>query len=162
MLLLGGAPAAQDQPDLSGRWRLVQPSASQLAEETLSVSAADELFVAHSFRDIIITHAPQGGTAPTHPEAGIFQYGAGSFIDALPGTKTVVRGQWGVTHIGTQLMISRTTIYPPDERGEQRPVARGSMWRLEGDDRLVVEFGEERAGERPKIAMRVYARIPWR
>jgi hypothetical protein len=28
------------------------------------------------------------------------------------------------------------------------------MWRLETPNRLVIEFGEERAGERPKIATR--------
>ncbi|HUP38527.1 MAG TPA: hypothetical protein VM115_00295 [Vicinamibacterales bacterium] len=58
-------------------------------------------------------------------------------------------------------MISLTTIYPPDERGDRSMVARGSFWWLDGDDRLVIEIGEAGAGERPKIATRVYARVPW-
>jgi hypothetical protein len=52
-------------------------------------------------------------------------------------------------------------IYPPDQSGVSVTIARGSMWRREGDDKLVIEFGEERPGERPKIATRVYTRLPW-
>jgi len=33
------------------------------------------------------------------------------------------------------------------------------MWRLEAPNRLVIEFGEERAAERPTIARRTYVKV---
>jgi hypothetical protein len=33
------------------------------------------------------------------------------------------------------------------------------MWRLETPNRLVIEFREEREGERPKIVTRVYVKL---
>ena len=157
-LLIVAALSAQDSRDLSGHWGLVQPTASQLAEETLAVTAATELFITHTPRDITITHSPQPGA--THPETGTFQYGSGGFVGDS-GSATPLRGTWGVSQIGTQLMMSRSTIYPPDKSGTSVTIARGSMWRREGNDTLVIEFGEERPGERPKIATRVYSRLPW-
>ena len=150
--------AQTGRPDFSGRWRLVAPSAAQLAGETLTVDAPDELLVTQTSRAIIIAHPSKPGT---HPEAGTLEYGSGGFVggSGRSGGLTPLRGTWGVTHIGTQLMISRTTTYPPDERGARDTVARGSMWRLETPTRLVIEFGEERAGERPKIAARTYMKV---
>ena len=56
-------------------------------------------------------------------------------------------------------MMSRSAEDPPNDRGIRITIARGSMWRLDGRDRLVIEFSEERTGERPKIAIRVYVRV---
>jgi hypothetical protein len=106
-------------------------------------------------RELIVEHPSKPAT---HPESGTFEYGIGGFVGDS-GRPTPLRATWGVTYIGTQLMISRTTIYPPDERGIRDTVVRGSMWRLEGTTRLVIEFGEERAGERPKIAIRTYTKV---
>ena len=50
--------------------------------------------------------------------------------------------------IGTQLVLSR---------GVRPAVASGSMWRIATPGRLIIEFSEVRPGERPKIAVRVYA-----
>jgi hypothetical protein len=149
------ARAQTGGPDFSGRWRLVVPTAAQLAAETLTVAAPDELLVKQSSREITIAHPSKPGT---HPEAGTLEYGSGGFV-ADSDTFPLLRGTWGVTYIGTQLMISRTTTYPPDERGARDTVARGSMWRLDMPTRLVIEFGEERAGERPKIATRTYMKV---
>lgn len=143
-------------PDFSGRWRLVQPTAAQLAQETLTVTAPDELLVKQTRREITIEHPSQPGT---HPEAGTSEYGSGGFVGDLGDSLTPLRGTWGVSYIGTQLMISRSTTYPPDARGARSTVARGSMWRLEAPSRLVIEFGEERAGERPTIATRTYTKV---
>ena len=46
------------------------------------------------------------------------------------------------------------------EQQPSRSFTRGSMWRLETPNRLVIEFGEERPGERPKMATRVYVKMP--
>ena len=154
--LVTAGSAQTGRPDFSGRWRLVPPTASQLAQETLEVTAPDELLVKQTRREITIEHPSQPGT---HPEAGTFEYGSVGFVRGDIGGGTPLRGTRSVTYIGTQLMISRTTIYPPDERGASDTVARGSMWRLETPTRLIIEFGEERAGERPKIATRVYMRV---
>src|SRR5688572_15534838 len=140
-------------PDFSGRWRLVEPSPSQLTQETLTVTAPDELLIRQTSRELVIEHPSKPGT---HPETGTFEYGSGGFRGELPGSLTPLQGRWGVSYIGTQLMISRSTTYPPDASGARSTVARGSMWRLEAPNRLVIEFGEERAGERPKIATRTY------
>ena len=155
--LIAAVSLAQSRPpDLSGRWQLVEPTAAERALDTLAITAPDELLIRQTPLEIIVEHPSRSGT---HPEAGTFQFGSGGFVGSSMGAAAPLRGTWGVTHIGTQLMISRTTTYPPDERGERSVVARGSMWRLEVPDRLVIEFGEERAGERPKIATRVYVKF---
>jgi hypothetical protein len=154
---LGATGIAQsNRPDFSGQWRLVQPTPSELAQETLIVVAPDELLIRQTPRELFIEHPSKSGT---HPETGTFEYGSGGFIGDLPGSLTPLQGRWGVSYIGTQLMISRSTTYPPDARGARSTVARGSMWRLEAPNRLVIEFGEERAGERPKIATRTYRKV---
>ena len=142
-------------PDFSGRWRLVAPTAAQLTNEALTINAPDELLVKQTSFEIIIAHPSKPGT---HPEAGTLEYGNSGFVGDS-GSPTPLRGRWSVSYIGTQLMISRSTIYPPDAGGVRGTVARGSMWRLESPNRLVIEFGEERAGERPKIAARAYMKV---
>jgi hypothetical protein len=154
--LAATAIAQTGGPDFSGRWRLVVPAAAQLAKETLKIGAPDELLVKQTSREITIEHPSQPGT---HPEAGTFEYGAAGFASGDINGPTALRGTRSVTYIGTQLMISRSTTYPPDERGGRDTVARGSMWRLETPTRLVIEFGEERADERPKIATRTYMKV---
>jgi hypothetical protein len=64
-------------------------------------------------------------------------------------------GRWQLV----ELMISRSTTRPPDERGVRTTLTRGSMWRLEAPNSLVIELGEERAGERPTIATRTYVKM---
>lgn len=96
----------------------------------------------------------------THPEAQTFKIGVGGAMGTIGtgGRGNTTEERWSVTHIGTQLMISRTTI----SRYEQQPstsFTRGSMWRLETPNRLVIEFGEERTGERPRAAVRTYVRV---
>jgi hypothetical protein len=145
---------AQDRPDFSGRWQLVQPTAAELALDTLTITPAEQLAVTDTPREIVITHL---SNPATHPEAGSFAYGSGGFVGGVPGGG-VTNGTWGTTYIGMQLMMSRSLMLPPDERGVRATLARGSIWRLEAPDRLVIEFGEERTGERPKIATRVYVR----
>jgi len=155
LVLIAAPLCAQARPDFSGRWRLVQPTTAELALDTLTITAADQLVVTDTPREIVITHL---GNAGTHPEAGTFEYGSGGFVGGLPGGE-LTNGQWGTTYIGRQLMISRSLIMAPNERGVRATLARGSIWRLEAPDRLVIEFGEERSGERPKIATRVYVRV---
>jgi hypothetical protein len=139
--------------DLSGRWWLVEPTAAERALDTLTITSADQVLITHTRSGITIEHPSKRGT---HPEAGVFEYGAGgSGRIALPGRRSSIDQQWSVTHIGTQLMISRSTISADDTV----TVARGSMWQLDGPDRLVIEFGEERPGERPKVATRVYVKV---
>jgi hypothetical protein len=139
--------------DLSGRWWLVEPTAAERALDTLVVTSPDQLLITHTRFGLTIEHPSKPGA---HPEAGVFEYGAGaSGRIRLPGRGSQVDQQWSVTHIGTQLMISRSTRSADDSA----TVARGSMWLLDGPDRLVIEFGEERPGERPKIATRIYVKV---
>ena len=82
----------------------------------------------------------------------------GGVVGGVPGGMSH-ESNWGVSHIGTQLMISRSTKGAYDDRGIRITHAHGSMWRLNGPTRLVIEFSEERTGERPKIAARVYVKV---
>ena len=157
VVLVSSALHAQSRvPDLSGRWRLIEPTAVQRAADTLAITSPDQLLITHTARDITIEHPSKPGT---HPEAGTFEYGSGGFVGGLPGSVTPLQGTWTVSHVGTQFMISKSTTHPPNDRGIRITIATGSMWRLERADRLAIEFGEERAGERPKIATRVYLRF---
>jgi hypothetical protein len=158
VLLIAAALNAQSRPpDLSGRWRLVEPTAAERAADTLAITAPDELLIKDTPRAITVEHPSKAGT---HPEAGEFEYlVGGSGRINLRGRSNSLDETWGVTHIGTQLMISRSTTQPSDDPSVRNTLARGSMWRLEGRNRLVIDFGEERTGERPKIATRVYVRI---
>ena len=154
VLLISAALHAQHRVlDLSGRWWLVAPTAAERALDTLAIVSPDQLLIRHSRRAIVIAHPSKSGT---HPEAGTFSYGLGGLVDGAAGQGNNVDEQWSVSHIGTQLMISRSTFDRPDVRLR---VARGSMWRLDGPDRLIIEFGEERPGERPKIATRTYVKV---
>jgi hypothetical protein len=140
---------------VSGFSRTVIPARTRLQRWCQS----PRLLIRKTPLEIIIEHPSKSGT---HPAAGTLKFGSGGFVGDSMGAAAPLRGTWGVTHIGTQLMISRSTTYPPDEHGVRITVARGSMWRLEVPSHLVIEFGEERAGERPKIARRVYVKIPER
>jgi hypothetical protein len=150
--------AQTTESDFSGRWRLVEPTAAELSQDTLAINAADELAITQTPLNVIIAHPSKTGT---HPEAGIFNYGAGGTTAGEPrGALITGETRWGASYIGTDLMISYSMTAPPDERGVRITFTRGSMWRLEGRDRLVIEFGQSRTGERPKLATRVYSRIP--
>ena len=158
ILLIVAAPNAQSRPpDLSGRWRLVEPTAAERAADTLAITAPDELLIKDTPRAITVEHPSKPGT---HPEAGEFEYllGASGRI-GLFGRSNSIDETWGVTHIGTQLMISRSTTQPSHDQSVRTTVAHGSMWRLEGPNRLVIEFGEERTGERPRVAVRTYVKV---
>jgi hypothetical protein len=158
-LMIVATPAAQDRPpDLSGRWQLVQPTAAERARDTLDIVSPDQILITQTPLVMTVEHPSTPGT---HPEAQTFKIGVGGVMGSIgiPGRGNTTEEQWSVTHIGTQLMISRTTIYPPDEQPRRKSVTRGSMWRLETPNRLVIEFGEERPGERPKIATRVYVKL---
>lgn len=142
--------------DLSGRWWLVEQTAAERARDTLAVTSPDQLLITHTARGITVEHPSKRGT---HPEAGTFSYGAGGVVGGLPGHGISIDEQWTVTHIGTQLMISRSAMLSSDRSDVRMKVTRGSMWQLDGADRLVIEFGEERPGQRPRVATRVYVRV---
>jgi hypothetical protein len=155
-LVIAAALLAQSRPmDLSGRWQLVEPNTAERTLDTLSITSPDQLLITHTPPKIVIEHPSRPGT---HPEAGSFTYGVGGTIGGIPGRESFEES-FSVTHIGTQLVISRSTTHRPDEHSARTTVVRGSTWRLEGPNRLAIEFGEERAGERPKIATRVYTKI---
>ena len=157
ILLIAAAPLAQSRPpDLSGLWQRAEPTAAERALDTLVITSPDQLLITHSPHEIVITHPSKPGT---HPEAGAFQYGERGVVGGLPGGATTDE-KWGVSHVGTQLMFSHSTIRQLDDRAVRMTLARGSMWRLEAPNRLVIEFSEERTGERPKVATRTYVRTP--
>ena len=153
MVLAASVPFAQTRSsNLSGHWQLVEPTASERALDTLAVTPPDQLLITDMPREIVIEHPSKRGT---HPEAGAFEYGSGGFVvDGVRG-----EGSWATMYLGTQLVIFRSMHHAPDDRGIRVAVTHGSMWQLEGPDRLVIEFAERRTGERPKIATRVYVRV---
>jgi hypothetical protein len=156
-LLIAAAPPAQNQPlDLSGRWQLVEPTSAERALDTLDITSPDELVITQTRRAIIVEHPSKSGT---HPEARTFVFGVGGVVGGLPGRGSTIDEQWSVAYTGTQLMITRSTRLLADRAGVPVTLARGSMWRLEPPNRLAIEFSEELTGERPKIAIRVYARM---
>lgn len=158
VVLAAGTALAQDTHlDLTGRWRLVEPTAAERAQDTLPVTSPDELLITQTPLAIIIEHPSKRGS---HPEAGVFKYGVGGTVGGVaPGGGAGADSNWGVSQTGTDLMISYSTTDPPDSRGLRVTVAHGSMWRLDGRNRLVIEFGERRTGQRPKIATRVYVKV---
>ena len=155
--LIATAPLAQGRPpDLSGRWQLVEPTAAERALDTLVIDSPDQLLITKTPFAITVEHPSKHGT---NQEAGESHYGSGGRVGGLPGRGNSIDERWGVSHIGTQLLISRSTTRPPDEQGARITLARGSMWRLEAPNRLLIEFADERTGERPKIATRTYLKI---
>jgi hypothetical protein len=159
-LLISAAPAAQSRPpDLSGRWQLVQPTAADRARDTLEIVSPDQLLITETPLAMTVEHPSTRGT---HPQAQTFEIGVAGAMGRIgvQGRRGTTEERWSVTYIGTQLMMSRT-IYPSDAQPlPGKSITLGSIWRLETPDRLVIEFGEERPGERPKTATRVYRRIP--
>ena len=157
-LLIVAAPLAQDRPpDLSGRWQLVEPTAAERASDSLEIVSPEQLLITQTPLAMIVEHPSTPGT---HPEAQTYKYGVGGVIGGIPGSGNTNEERWAVTHIGAQLMISRTTTNRRDEDPLRSTVTRGSMWRLETPNRLVIEFSEERTGERPRVAVRTYVRAP--
>jgi hypothetical protein len=156
-LLIATAPLAQSRPpDLSGLWQLAEPTAAERARDTLVITSPDQLLIADTpLEKIVITHPSKPGT---HPETGSFAYGEGGIVGGIPRSGNSTEEKWGVTHIGTQLLISRSTTRLLDDRRVRMTLARGSMWQLEAPNRLVIEFSEERTGERPRVATRTYVR----
>jgi len=159
ILVIAVASLAQSRPlDLSGLWQLAEPTAAERALDTLVITSPDQLLIADSPLEIVVTHPSKPGT---HPEAGTFGYGERGIVGGLPGGASTEE-QWGVAHVGTQLMISHSTTRQLDDRAVRMTLARGSMWRLEAPNRLIIEFSEERTGERPKVATRTYAKTQGR
>jgi hypothetical protein len=142
------------QPDFSGRWRLVPPTAAERARETLAIDAPDELLITQTPLAITIEHPSKRGS---HPEAGVFKYGVGGTVSGLPGSPSH-ETRWGVSHIETDLVITRSAT-DPNARGVRTTVERESVWRLSHSDRLVIEFSESRTGAKPRTAARVYVRL---
>jgi hypothetical protein len=153
ILLFTAAPRAQSlPPDLSGRWQLVEPTTAERAQDTLAIDAPDQLLITQTPLAIVVVHPSRSGT---HPEAGTYRFGTGGYVGGSDRTSPLSE-TWDASFIGTQLVLSRSTTLAPDERGARGAVARGSMWRIDTPGRLTIEFSEERPGERPKIAARVY------
>jgi hypothetical protein len=148
ILLVATTSLAQSRPpDLSGHWQLIEPTSVERAIDTLAIDAPDQLLIRQNPSAIVVEHPSKRGT---HPQSGTYRFGTGGYVGGS-GSASPVRETFDVTFIGTQLMISHSV---------GGAVARGSMWRLEAPDRLVIEFREERTGERPRVAARVYVAAP--
>ena len=155
-LLVAAAPLAQNQPpDFSGRWQLVEPAPAERPLDTLDITSPDELLITQTLLAIRVEHPSKPGT---HPEAALFGFGSGGTIGGLPGRGASI-DETRVWQIATQLVISRSSTRLPDGLGVRITFARVSIWRLEGPNRLVMEFGDERTGEPPRVAVRTYVRV---
>jgi hypothetical protein len=157
-LLAAAADGAQTQlPDFTGRWILVDTPAANAGGGTLNIIAADELAVTQTPLSIIIVHTSKPGT---HPAEGAFRFGAGGTVGAtIAGAAGhPAESRWGVSFVGSQLIISTSMTSPPDAEGVRVTVAYGAIWLLDADGRLVIEFEERRSGAEPKTATRVYVR----
>ena len=121
--------------------------------DTLEISAVDEFFVTQTQRFVSVEHTAKPGS---HPAAGTFDFGVRGTVGGIPG---------GLQHeltlsvgfFGTQLIISENNT-DADATGVRVTTGHGSIWLLDPDGRLVIEFREARSKERPKTATRVYIR----
>jgi hypothetical protein len=148
---LTAAPAAQNQyPDLSGRWQLVEPTAAERAVDTLAIIAPDELLITQTPLAITIE---QPSTRGTHPSAGTLKFVVGGTISST-GSESRFDAGW----IGQQLTINSSTSSAPDQKGDRITHSKGSMWTLEADGRLAIDFTEKRSGEFARMARRIYVR----
>ena len=155
LFLTASLIAQASPPDLTGRWRLVEPTAAERAQDTFAITSPDELLLTQTPLALIVEHPSKSGT---HPAAGVFKYGVSGTVSgrigAGPAETTTT-----ITHIGTALVISHSATAPADVRGVRVTVGHGSTWRLEGSNVLVIEFTEQRAGQPPGIANRSYMKI---
>ena len=152
-ILVTAAPAAQNQyPDLSGRWRLVKPTAAERAVDTLAVIVPDELRITQTPLAITIEHLSTPGT---HPSAGTFKFTVGGTMSS-----TGAESRFDVGWIGHQLTINSSTSSAADAKGDRITHSKRSMWTLEADGRLAIDFTEKRSGEFARMALRVYVRKP--
>jgi hypothetical protein len=153
VLLAAAASAAQfQQPDFSGRWRLVEPTAAERAVDTLAIIAPDELLITQTPLAITIEHPSTPGT---HPSVGTFKFTIGGTMSS-----TGAESRFDVGWIGHQLTINSSTSSAPDAKSDRITHSKGSMWTLETDRRLAIDFTEKRSGEFSRMARRVYVRKP--
>jgi len=142
------------QTDFSGSWVLDRSRPPGLEPDTLVISEVDELLVKQTQTAITIGHPSRPGS---HPAPGVFEFGSGGRVGGLPGTVPPSESRWGTTFFGTQLLMSESTT-SVDAAGVPTTSAYGSIWMLDKTGKLVIEFREERSGERPKVATRVYTK----
>lgn len=153
LLPLDTTTAAQGRlPDFSGRWVLVESSGGiPDGPNTLSISAPDELEITQTPLAITIHHPSKPGT---HPTAGTFRFGIGGTVGPRGGSDS----RWDVSWLGSQLIISDSMTFPPDANGARITVAYGSIWSVDPNGRLIIEFAERRTGANSKKATHVYVR----
>jgi hypothetical protein len=143
--------------DFSGRWVIIASRPESGEPDSLTIETPDELRITQTPQSFTIEHPSKPGT---HPAAGTFKFGEGGTVGGtvadLSAAPSSFETRWGISFFGTQLMMSRSTT--TIDKGVQTTVASGSFWRLDERGRLVIEFREERAKDRPRVATRVYMR----
>ena len=144
--------AQASPPDLTGHWRLVEPTAAERAADTLAITPPDELLITQRPLAITIEHPSTRGT---HPSAGTFKFVVGGTISST-GAESRFDAGW----IGPQLTINSSTSSAPDAKAHRITHSTGSMWTIEADGRLTIDFTEKRSGEFARIARRVYVTKP--
>ena len=99
VVLVSAALYAQSRPpDLSGRWRLVEPTPAERSLDMLAITSPDRLLITDTPREIVIEHPSKTGT---HPEAGTFEYGAAAGSADFPAVaQPSTRG--GASHISAR------------------------------------------------------------
>ena len=153
-LFLAPLAGAQSRvTDFSGAWVLTSERPVPDDPDTLEISAVEEFVVTQTQRFVSVEHTAKPGS---HPAAGTFDFGVRGTVGGIPG---------GLQHeltlsvgfFGTQLIISENST-DADATGFRVTTGHGSIWLLDTDGRLVIEFREARSKERPKTATRVYIR----
>ncbi len=156
VVLLTPLAATQSRAtDFSGGWLLTTLRPEPDEPDTLEIAAAEELFITQTMRFIAVERVSKSGN---HPADGTFDFGVRGRMEGIPNGLQDAEITRGVGFFGTQLIISETRQEPPDADGIRLSSGHGSIWRLDQEGRLVIEFREHRSHERPRIAIRIYRR----
>ena len=162
VLLVGMAayPAAQEQPDFSGRWVLVSeppatdtPRALSVAQTVARTNRRGDP-VPPYYKDITITRDFQNGARSETHEIGI----SGGSVSGIPapglvGARTVFRTVWE----GRDLVFESSS-HPVSPEESVQWTERREAWVLDGEGRLVVTIATRSSTERPTRVTLLYRR----
>lgn len=136
MLVVGSALGAQRRPDFSGTWVLVSPAGSAGQVETIK----------HNATTFTRAHASEG---PGHAMTYNLDGSETRLVMPTHGDQIVILGK--ASWDGDRLVIVEAVTYP-----DGRKLSKRSVWSLDAQGQLAMEFTEEAEGKPAKTTRVVY------